>query len=116
MAIVMMLNFSNFVDQFDRMGRKDQYSINALRELYDYYNDDDFLAVGENFYQLDVIEICCEWTEYNKKEFLKRFDINIEDYLIDSIEDFDFLKAEKILDDLGHQFLLVDSDTVLTRE
>jgi hypothetical protein len=116
MAIVMMLSFSDFVDQFDKMGRKDQYSINALRELYDYYNDDDFLAVGDNFYELDVVGICCDWTEYNKQEFLKYFDISLEDYCIESIEDFGFLKAEKILDNLGHQFLFVDSDTILIRQ
>jgi hypothetical protein len=114
MAIIMTLSFSDFVDQFDKKGRKDQFSIDALRELYDYYNDDDF-SQFEN-YQLDVIEICCDWSEYNKEEFLSRFDINLDDYRIDSIDDFNFLKSDKILDDLNYQFLLVDSDTILIRD
>ena len=55
---------SAFMDEFSRMGRGDQFSYEALESLFDFYDEiEDF--------ELDVIAVCCEWTEYeNEKEAL----------------------------------------------
>lgn len=52
---------SQFMDAFIVMGRSDQFSFRALEALYEYYNELDD-------YELDVIAICCEWTEYGSQE------------------------------------------------
>jgi hypothetical protein len=62
------INKYEFRDAFHKMGRGDQFSYEGLIALFDYlemFEDD----IGEPI-ELDVIAICCEYTEYeNLKEF-----------------------------------------------
>lgn len=53
---------SLFVEQFKRI-RPDQFSRKALEALFEYYE----LSERENGeeIELDVVEICCNWTEYD---------------------------------------------------
>jgi len=53
-----------FIEQFERHGRKDQFSRAALKALFDFYTmaEDE---LGESF--IDIIAICCEWTEYKSE-------------------------------------------------
>ena len=52
---------TEFMDEFARMGRGDQFSYEALQALFEYYDElEDF--------ELDVIAVCCEWTEYESEE------------------------------------------------
>ena len=57
------INESMFKDQFRLHGRKDQFSYKGLTALYDHleevYGED-----SEYEYDLDVIGLCCEYTEY----------------------------------------------------
>ena len=57
---------STFHDAFERMGRKDQFSYEGRAALYGYLaelvND-----TGEPF-ELDVIGLCCDFTEYESIE------------------------------------------------
>jgi hypothetical protein len=66
------INFDAFAESFVKMGRFEQFSTEALRALFDYYEalEDD---IGESF-DLDVIAICCEWSEYKIKELPDVFD------------------------------------------
>lgn len=48
---------SQFMNAFRDAGRKDQFSYEALQALFEYYNDFED-------YELDVVGICVEWTEY----------------------------------------------------
>ena len=62
------INKYEFSDAFHKMGRGDQFSYEGLIALFDYLEilEDD---IGEPI-ELDVIAICCEYTEYeNLKEF-----------------------------------------------
>lgn len=55
----------DFHDAFNKAGRGNQFSYEALDTLFDYYED---MEDGEE--ELDVIKTCCEWTEYkNISEF-----------------------------------------------
>ena len=58
----------SFQDAFHKMGRKDQFSYEGLDALFDYFE-----MLEENTdrqIELDVIAICCEYSEYeNLKEF-----------------------------------------------
>ena len=53
-----------FKDQFRLNGRKDQFSSNGLTALYNYL-EEVFDESTEYEYDLDVIGLCCEFTEYD---------------------------------------------------
>ena len=50
-------NASQFRDEFRQCGRADQFSYEALGLLFDYFEEID------PDYELDVIAICCEYSE-----------------------------------------------------
>ena len=56
------INKSQFIDAFLHAGRKDQFTYEAKSALYDY------LEVYDNEIELDVIALCCEFTEYDSIE------------------------------------------------
>lgn len=71
------ITFSDFTDQFHRHERQDQFSYAGLEALYGHfiqYEED----AGEEM-ELDVIAICCEFTEYEGIEELKREYPDIKD-------------------------------------
>lgn len=77
------VNFSTFHDEFHSI-RPNQFSYDALRELFDYYEQIEE-TTGEKM-ELDVIAICCEWTEYESLEdFQKEYGEKYE--TIEDIED-----------------------------
>lgn len=62
------LNRYQFQDVFKQSGRENNFSHEGLNALYDYFTDIED-ETGEEI-ELDVIAICCEYTEYkNLKEF-----------------------------------------------
>lgn len=67
-----------FYDAFISMGRKDNFSYEGLNALYDYFEELDESCGTET--ELDVIAICCEYSEDEPEYFL-------EQYSLDSIED-----------------------------
>ena len=86
---------SDFTSAFHRMNRGEQFSYKGLIALYDYleqYEED----TGEQI-ELDVIAICCEYTEY---ESLEEFQ---EDYGDDyqSIDEIEQVTTVIPVDDSG---------------
>ena len=60
----MTINESIFKDEFRLQGRSDQFSSNGLKALYEYFEE----VHGEDSgyeYVLDVISLCCDFTEYD---------------------------------------------------
>lgn len=59
--IIMQIGESDFVQMFDDYNRSNNFTVAARRELFDYYDSisDD---CGEPF-EMDVIAICCDWSE-----------------------------------------------------
>lgn len=53
-------NSSQFSDAFRKADRQDQFSQRALEALFDYLEEND------PDYELDVIGLCCEWSEYGE--------------------------------------------------
>ena len=77
-AIVESLSELQFIDRFKKI-RPDNFSDQALIELYNYYTDVSE-GIGEVI-EFDPILICVEWTEYDtEKEVL-------DEYSLESIED-----------------------------
>jgi len=82
--LVKTVSFNDFLEEFKNYGREDQFSYEGKKALYDYLNDlsED---IGENI-ELDIIGLCCDFTEYNSiEEFLNDYSHTIGD--INDIED-----------------------------
>lgn len=66
------INRYEFCDEFRKMNRDNNFSYKGKNALYDYlegYEED----TGEEM-ELDIIALCCEFTEYeNLKEFQKEY-------------------------------------------
>lgn len=76
-------NASQFRDQFNKCGRGDQFSYEALGLLFDYLND-----CGSDV-ELDVVSVCCEFAESSWDEITTNYSFDI-----DSLDDLD--EDEKI--------------------
>jgi len=74
---------SDFRTEFARWeSRKDQFTYDALGIIYDHMTD-----MGEEPVELDVVAICCEFTEWDsEKEYNKNYDDDLQDYLIGTTE------------------------------
>jgi len=71
---------NKFIESFDDYNRSDNFTIEAREKLFEYFEDLES-GTGEKI-ELDVIAICCDYTEYeNIKEVKKDYnDIeNLED-------------------------------------
>ena len=63
------LNSTDFIQAFNAYGREDQFTHAALRALYDYLTDLEEDCDME--IELDVIALCCEFSEYESLEELQ---------------------------------------------
>jgi hypothetical protein len=70
------ITFSMFCDAFARMDRKNNFSYDGLRALYDYLEEYEE-STGEKV-ELDVIALCVEYTEYESFTELKKEYSDIE--------------------------------------
>lgn len=80
------VNFPAFVDAFAKHDRKDQFSHEALRALFDYFTEYEET-------ELDVIAICCDWTEYESADEAAREYFEYEG-MTDDAEDGHELETE----------------------
>jgi len=64
--MIQTINKSEFTSTFHRAGRGDQFSYEGLIALYDYLEDYED-STGEQI-ELDVIALCCDYTEYEDLE------------------------------------------------
>ena len=60
------VNFNDFENAFENMNRADQFTSTGLRALFDYLEQ--FEEETGNEVELDVIALCCEFTEYENIE------------------------------------------------
>lgn len=77
--IVKTYDLHDFKREFERYDRGNQFSDEALEELFNYYN-----GFCDNI-EMDVIGICCEWTEYE----------DLDDYANDYMQESDFEDLEE---------------------
>lgn len=76
MAIVQTVDLYTFREAFRLAGRNDQFSYAGLECLFDYfeeYSED----IGEPF-ELDVIAICCDYTEATWEEIAEDYRIDLD--------------------------------------
>ena len=79
------LNEYQFTQEFKRI-RPNQFSYKGLQALFHWFEEYE-VGRGEEI-ELDVIAICCEWSEYeNLKEFQNDYG---KKYTLENIQDFTF--------------------------
>ena len=72
-----MIDVWNFREEFEKMGRSEHFSYEGLGELFEFYKE---WEDPQNHYKLDVIAICCAWTEYESKhELLCNYDMTLDE-------------------------------------
>ena len=95
------VNFTDFYNAFRDMDRQDQFSYSGKQALFNYLEQlgDD---IGVQI-ELDVIALCCEYTEYEDlEEFHSVY--NKEDY--ETIEDIEQVTTVIRIDD--ESFIIAD--------
>lgn len=69
---------SDFIKEFQNMGRGEQFTYDGLVALYEYlenYSEETGAPV-----ELDVIALCCEYTQYDSLEELQAVYPHIKDF------------------------------------
>lgn len=70
------VSFYDFQRAFTDCGRKDQFSHEGLKVLFDYHEDYEE-QTGEEL-ELDVIAICCGYSEDDPDEIISNYSIDVE--------------------------------------
>ena len=88
--MIIQVTEHDFLNAFQAI-RPDNFSRASLKALFEYYEecDQDYSNYGKET-ELDVIAICCDWTEVNHAEA-------VQDYAIDFKEDNFVLEVEEDL-------------------
>lgn len=83
------VNLYAFRDAFRAAGRKDQFSYDGLRVIFDYLEELES-DLGEPV-ELDVVAICCDYAEMTPEEIIEAYSIPYdaaEDDLWDTVRDY----------------------------
>lgn len=76
--LIKRITFFDFVVEFEKYGRGDQFSNEGKEALY-YYLSEISEDIGEPI-ELDIVGLCCEFTEYGSiEEFNEDCGYNVED-------------------------------------
>tara|TARA_R100001510_G_C7630608_1_gene189519 strand:- start:518 stop:817 length:300 start_codon:yes stop_codon:yes gene_type:complete len=91
--MITTINENDFIQAFKNMGRDENFSHEALQELFAYYEQYED-STGETV-ELDVIAICCDWTEYeNEYQLVFDYDMSIKGGLDEIKEKTTVLKVK----------------------
>ena len=71
--IIQTVNVHTFREAFKSMGRQDQFSYDGLEALYEFLEDMS-QDTGED-YELDVVGLCCDFSEDTYKDILSNYDL-----------------------------------------
>lgn len=77
--MIQKIDIYDFTKQFERYGRKNQFSHEGLEALFEHLEQIEDVT-GENI-ELDVVALCIDYTEYNS------IDDILQDYGYDTIEE-----------------------------
>ena len=67
-----LINQSSFVDAFRNMGRGDQFSHAGKIALFEYLEELDESSFDKVGIEIDVIALCCEFSEYDNMDDLNK--------------------------------------------
>ena len=100
--LVKRIGFNEFLEEFKRYEREDQFTYEGKKALFEYLNElsED---MGEPI-QLDVVALCCEFTEY---ESLQEFN-NDYSYSIDEVNSIDDISYYTVVIPIDESFIIQD--------
>jgi len=81
--MIKKISFNKFVQEFEDHGRENQFSEDALKLIYN------FLSELDSNYELDVIGVCCDFTENYMEEVAQ--DLGYE--LVDLLDNSELVEA-----------------------
>ena len=81
------INKSQFRDAFHACGRENQFSYEGLGLLFDWL-EDWYSDASSGEYDLDVIALCCDFSELSLDEVLSQYEIIEEEELLGFVTDF----------------------------
>ena len=91
--MITTINENDFIQAFKDMGRDENFSHEGLQNLFAYYEEYED-STGEQI-ELDVIAICCDWTEYESEyELVNAYDMSIKGGLDEIKEKTTVLKVK----------------------
>ena len=105
------VNSDMFADAFRRMGRENQFSREALEALFNYLEDYE-QDTGEDL-ELDVIGLCCDFTEYENAigaaaDYGFTSELEADDY--EDAESYEDAKEEEALEWLQDRTEVISFD------
>ena len=74
--MIQTITLSDFQDAFERYGRGDQFSYQALELIFDYIEEYE-QETGEQI-ELEPVGICCKWCESTPEEIIEQYDPDIK--------------------------------------
>jgi len=92
------VNFSDFLDRFRSHDRDDQFTYDGKKALFEYLEQLEEECDTE--IELDVIALCCEYTEY---EDLKEF----QDNYGENYETLDDIRDETTVIEVGNEGFII---------
>ncbi len=110
------INFYDFERSFSDADRKENFSYAGKRALFNFFEE--LEECSDQEIELDVIAICCEFSEMNLDEFLEYYDVDedeldsrdsIQAYLEHNAGWFEFCHSEYPCDGFDH-WTIVFSD------
>jgi hypothetical protein len=100
------VSLSDFMDAFTKMDRQNNFSYEGLKVLFNYFENLEESTDTEM--ELDVIAICCDYTECSIQEAREMYSHIAEEYPIDE----NFIRAlreyTEVLDVGFDQFIIQD--------
>ena len=94
--MIQTINVSDFRDAFRAYGRADQFSYEGLGALFDYLED--FDGGG---YDLDVIALCCDYSEDSFEDIAKAYGIELSE------NDDEIVNREMVRDYIDNHTIIV---------
>lgn len=102
--LIKKVSFNDFVEEFKKYGREDSFSYEGKKALFNYLNE-----LGEDLeepIELDIIGLCCDFTEYESlEEFNDDYSYTISNDT-DSIDDISYYTIVIKIDD--ESFIIQD--------
>lgn len=95
------INESQFIQAFTDYDRQDQFSYEGLKALYNFIDELDQDCDTET--ELDVIALCCEFTEYDSLEEFQ------DNYGADDYPDLEAIQDSTLL-------IMVDNDSFIIQD
>jgi hypothetical protein len=109
--IYKQINKYEMIDAFRQYGRlktsetHGNFTEEAVEELFHYY--DEHFELSQ--YELDVVGICCEWTQYDNIDEVKETYLDTTHETYDSDDVFEYLEVNTY-------HIVLDDDSILVRD